>query len=62
VNNNGSQRGGRPVVEFLPKRIDPAKVKITAGSELKPVITDDFILVPLPDKTDGPGVVRFVVE
>lgn len=62
VNKNGSQRGGRPVIEFLPKRIDPAKVKVTAGSELKPVIADDFILIPLPEKADGPLTLRFTVE
>ena len=59
VNNNGSQRGGRPVIQFLSRRIDPAKVKITAGSELQPVIADDFILVPLPEKADGPVTLRF---
>jgi zinc protease len=48
VNLNGSQRGGRPVIQFLDQRIDPASVKITSGAEWNPVITDDFILVPLP--------------
>jgi zinc protease len=46
VNTNGSQRGGRPIVAFLPRRIGEAKV--VAGEEWKPVITDDFVLVPLP--------------
>jgi hypothetical protein len=62
VNKNGSQRGGRPVVQFLPKRIDPAKVKVTAGKDLAPVIADDFILVPLPEKTEGPLTVQFTAE
>ena len=62
VNNNGSQRGGRPVIEFLPQRIDPAKVKITAGKELNAVIADDFILVPLPEKADGPVTLSFTLE
>jgi zinc protease len=48
VNTNGSQRGGRPIVAFLPRRIGEAKV--VAGEEWKPVITEDFILVPLPPK------------
>lgn len=48
VNTNGSQRGGRPIVQFFDRRIDPATVAITAGAELKPVITDDFLLIPLP--------------
>ncbi|MFD0895549.1 hypothetical protein KBB96_19555 [Luteolibacter ambystomatis] len=54
VNENGSQRGGRPIVRFFEQRIDPASVVITEGADLKPVITDDFILVPLPkgDATD----------
>jgi hypothetical protein len=62
VNKNGSQRGGRPVIQFLPRRIQPAKVKITAGAELQPVIADDFILVPLPQSTDAPALVRFRLE
>jgi hypothetical protein len=52
VNKNGSQRGGRPIVALLPRRIS-GKVEIESGAELKPVITDDFVLVPLPV-----GVVR----
>ncbi|HEX2746742.1 MAG TPA: hypothetical protein VHM91_01990 [Verrucomicrobiales bacterium] len=59
VNKNGSQRGGRPIIQYLPERIDPAKVKIEAGSELKPVITDDFILVPLPEKGESTLTLRF---
>jgi zinc protease len=50
VNTNGAQRGGRPIVAFLPKRI--GKVEVLEGAELKPVITDDFILVPNPGKCE----------
>ena len=46
VNTNGSQRGGRPVVQFLPRRI--GRAEILEGAEWKPVVTDDFVLVPLP--------------
>ncbi|NCX98067.1 MAG: hypothetical protein EBX35_05725 [Planctomycetia bacterium] len=46
VNTNGSQRGGRPIVAFLPRRL--ADVEIVAGKEWQPVVTDDFVLVPLP--------------
>jgi zinc protease len=46
VNKNGSQRGGRPIVALLPRRI--GKVEIESGADLKPLITDDFVLVPLP--------------
>ena len=46
VNMNGSERGGRPIIQFLTHRIKD--VEIVAGAELKPVVTDDFILVPNP--------------
>ena len=46
VNTNGSQRGGRPIVQFLPRRL--ADAEIVAGGEWKPVVTDTFILVPPP--------------
>ncbi len=59
VNRNGSQRGGRPIVQFLPRRIDTARVKVLAGMELKPVIADDFLLVPLPSGGDSPLVLKF---
>ncbi len=54
VNTNGAQRGWRPIVELLDHRI--GEIKLLAGQEWKPVITDDFILVPnprvvQPDKT-----------
>ncbi len=50
VNTNGSQRGWRPIVQFLPARVK--NVKITAGEDLNPVVTDDFILVPNPREVD----------
>jgi hypothetical protein len=50
INTNGSQRGGRPIVEFLPDRVQD--VEIVEGQDLKPVITDDFILIPNPLKAD----------
>ncbi|RME96152.1 MAG: hypothetical protein D6766_01430 [Verrucomicrobia bacterium] len=46
INRNGAQRGGRPIVQFLPRRLGP--VEIMEGAELQPVVTDDFVLVPLP--------------
>jgi len=46
INRNGSQRGGRPMIAYLPYRIRPAQV--LEGAELAPVITDDFVLVPNP--------------
>jgi zinc protease len=47
---NGSQRGGRPVVQLLPEPLD--NVQIVEGQELKPVVTSRFILVPNPGKCD----------
>jgi zinc protease len=51
VNTNGSQRGGRPMVEYFPTRLK--NIRIIEGSELNPVLTDDFILVPSPRKYDA---------
>ncbi len=51
VNTNGSQRGWRPIVAFLPHRI--ANPEIAQGQELNPVVTDDFVLVPNPRKVEG---------
>jgi hypothetical protein len=52
VNTNGSQRGGRPIFALLAERIDAGSVQITAGADLKPIVTDNFVLVPLPAKCD----------
>lgn len=57
VNTNGSQRGGRPVVAYLPRRIGP--VTILEGGDWHLVVTDDFVLVPLPqaDRTEPVTIV-----
>ena len=60
VNKNGSQRGGRPVVAFLPKRIDAGTVKVTSGGDRGVVVADDFVLVPLPG--EDAEVAPFSVE
>jgi zinc protease len=57
VSTNGSQRGGRPIVQFLPRRI--GRTELVAGIEWKPVITDDFVLVPLPAQEQA-GPIRIV--
>jgi len=44
ANTNGNW-GGRPVIEFLPRRLE--KISITGDAGMKPVITDNFILLPL---------------
>jgi len=46
INTNGSQRGYRPIVQFLPRRLK--KAEVIEGTDLKPVITDNFILIPNP--------------
>jgi hypothetical protein len=50
VNMNGSERGWRPIVQFLPDRIKD--VSVISGQDLEPTITDDFILVPNPRQCD----------
>lgn len=60
VDTNGSERGGRPIVAYLPGRIGPAKV--VAGAEWKPVIADDFVLVPLPSTDTEPREFKVVFE
>jgi len=58
VNTNGSQRGGRPMVQFLPRRL--ADIELVSGEQWQPVITDTFILVPLPPPSQAePVVVTF---
>jgi len=59
VNTNGSQRGGRPVIQFFAERLGQATV--TQGAEWNPVIADDFILVPAPkpQEPSRPIVIRF---
>jgi zinc protease len=46
IDTNGSQRGGRPIVHFLPQRLK--NIEVVSGADLNPVITDDFILIPNP--------------
>jgi zinc protease len=52
ININGSQRGYRPIVAYLPYRIRIKDVKIIEGADLKPMITDNFLLIPNPRKCD----------
>lgn len=58
INTNGAQRGWRPIVELLPQRIKD--VKIVTGSDLHPVVTDDFILIPNPRECDSSKDYRIV--
>ena len=56
VNTNGSQRGGRPIIQFLPKRLK--NIRVLTGTEWKPVITDNFLLMPLPKANDESHNIR----
>lgn len=60
IHQNGSQRGGRPMIQFLPRRIGPARV--IEGADWNPVITDDFILIPHPGACDPETTYRIVFE
>ena len=47
TDKNGSQRGGRPFFAFLPVRLaQKGTVEILAGADFKPMIADDFVLIP----------------
>jgi zinc protease len=58
INTNGSQRGGRPIVEWLPERL--TDIEIVEGRDLRPVIADNFILVPNPGTVDAERKYRVV--
>lgn len=50
VNKNGSQRGGRPLVQLLPQRVKD--IEIVSGQELAPIISDNFVMIPSPKTCD----------
>jgi len=58
IDTNGSQRQPRPFVAFFGTRIQ--EVEIVEGAELKPVITDNFILVDRPATCDPSKTYRVV--
>jgi zinc protease len=58
VNTNGSQRGGRPFIAWLPCRI--ADPKLVEGSDLKPLVAPRFVLVPNPGQCDPAKSYRVV--
>ncbi len=60
VNTNGSQRGGRPFVQIMPRRIKD--IEIIQGKELSPVITDNFVLVPNPRICDPDKTYRILFK
>ncbi|MDO4557593.1 MAG: hypothetical protein Q4C47_01345 [Planctomycetia bacterium] len=66
VDTNGSQRGGRPLFVPFPERVDAQSVTVTEGAELRPVITDRFLMVAQPssefDRGDGVWRIRFTAR
>ena len=60
INTNGSQRGWRPIVAFLPHRV--REVEILEGADLKPVVTDDFLLIPNPRVCDPTRAYKVVFK
>ena len=60
INTNGAQRGGRPIFQFLPHRIQASSVQIEEGADLQPLITDNFLLLPLPQQFDPARQYRVV--
>lgn len=60
INTNGSQRGWRPIVVFLPKRL--ASPQVTEGADLGAVAADDFVLIPRPRTCEEGKVYRVVVK
>ncbi len=60
INTNGTQRGYRPIVHFLPRRI--CDIHVLQGAELHPVITDDFILIPNPRTCSPTKTYRLVFQ
>ena len=56
IDTNGSQRGGRPFVAFLPKRINPQIFRTTDHSQA--LLADDFILVPRPVASSKAKTIR----
>ena len=57
-NTNGSQRGGRPIFVFLPHRV--RQVQVVEGQELRPLITENFLLIPNPGVCDPQRGIRVV--
>ncbi len=59
VDTNGSERGGRPLVAFLPRHA--AGWEVLSGQERKPITADDFVLLPNPGPA-WPAPERLVIR
>ncbi len=60
ISANGSQRGGRPIIQLLPHRLQTRSVQILEGNDLKPLITGNFILIPNPGRCEPQRSYRVV--
>ncbi len=60
INTNGSQRGWRPIVELLPHRVK--NVRLLTGQDLRPLVTDNFVLIPNPRKCEPGRPYRVVFQ
>ena len=60
VNTNGSQRGGRPLVAYLPQRL--LNLELHAGERHNPLLTDRFLLLPNPGTAWNGDTIRVVVS
>lgn len=58
IDGNGSRRGGRPFFQFFPRRV--ADPQVVVGQDVKPIVVDDFILIPQSEKTKSGA--PFVVQ
>jgi zinc protease len=54
IDTNGSQRGGRPFIAFLPEVINPGDFELVTVTQTKPILGDDFVLFPRPVINDEP--------
>ena len=60
INRNGSQRGGRPIIAYLPTRV--TNIRLIEGAEFHPTIADDFLLVPNPQSCDPEQTYQVVFQ
>lgn len=54
IDTNGSQRGGRPFIAFLPKDINPEEYELVSASRYNPILGNDFVLLPRPENDPKP--------
>lgn len=61
LDGNGSERSNRPIFQILPERV--FNVEILEGQKYNPLVTDNFILVPIPSTVPtGSFSIKFVTK